>query len=248
MTVASYLVHGPNIPALDAEKFTLLELPPGATCAITGDPIAQGYSLWKIIPDSTSERLDLTRSSGQWIGEIAARAWKNSWNLGSRLIFEDGTHYHPLIARDAARKRERPCWTELVREIWPKRKGQSVLMILATDVKKKVWPQAKIGPLGTNTPIYVHASATSGVVMIDWQKLINTLDFVETVYAAGFTKADILDTLLHSRKAVQAVGLKETLKWEKQLRKYSRSQLLIATLVAQKTPPEPMLDLQMSLL
>ena len=241
MSAPGFLIHGMELPVLDSKKFKLLDAPPGSQCALTGNPITQGYPLWKVVPDSTSERLDLTRSGGQWIGEVAARAWKGSWNLGSRLIFEDGTHYHPLIDHKQATKQGRAAWCNLVHEIWPRRRGQNVLIILVTDVKKRVWPGARTGPLGENTPVYIHAPdlGLSACTQIDWEKMLSCLGLVTEIYTAGFSKAAMRETLLWSTKAKRQVGLRQTLEWDRCLRPWRGTYALtLSTIITQKIDSE----------
>lgn len=241
MSVASHLVQGMNLPTLNPDKFKLTGAPPSAQCALTGSPIEQGYPLWRVVPDSTSERLDLTRSGGQWISETAARAWKGSWNLGSRVIFSDGTHYHPLIDYKQAAKQGRAAWCELAVNVWPERQGQDALVILATDVKKRVWPMARTGPLGKNTPVYIHAPGLglSACVQLDWAQMLEALDLVTEIYTAGFSKRAIMETLLWSTKTKNRLGLFQTLEWERALRPWRGTYALtFSTLITQKTESE----------
>lgn len=249
MTVAQYLVNGVRPTPLDTAKFKLRDLPSGATCFITGKQITHGYHIWDIIPETTNDLLGTLHSGDEWISEIAARAWKASWNLGSRLIFEDSTHYHPLINTRSAAKQGRAGWSSLIRDIWPGRQGQNLLCIVATDFKKRVWFNARIGTLGKNTGVFVHDSpALSAMIYVDWERLISTLDFVETIYTAGFTKSAIRKSLLSSRKAMQKNGLKETMQWEKHLKQMrNTSEFHIAQVVAQKTIKESLTEKQLSM-
>lgn len=249
MTVAHYLVNGTQAPQLDPVKFKLRDLPPGATCFITGAQIARGYHVWDIVPNTTNDLLGTLHSGDEWMSETAARAWKGSWNLGARLIFEDGAHYHPLIARKPAEKKNRACWSSLIRDIWPARRDENLLCIIATDFKKRIWFNARIGTLGQNTGVFVHdPPALSAMVYVNWEQLISTLNFVEMVYSAGFTKSAIRKSLLSSRKAIQKNGLKEMMQWEKQLQQIrNTSEFHIAQVVAQKIISESLTEKQLSM-
>jgi hypothetical protein len=161
---------------------------------------------------------------------------KGSWNLGSRIIFEDGTHYHPLIARDP--KSERPCWSDLVQTLWKERYGQSVLMILATDVKKRVWHRAQVGTLGNTTPVYIYDVADSGLAaiqIINWKALLEILDFIENIYSMGFSKNGIRYSLLREWSRVQLYGVRQVINLDNQLKPLRElTEFEMAVIIAQK--------------
>jgi hypothetical protein len=235
-TVSKFLVRGLGCPPLDTPP---VELPEPGYCAVTGEPLAIGYRAMDIVPAAAGEFLDMLGGNVTgWLSEATAIAFKNTWNLGSRLIFEDGTHYHPLINRSAAQKQDRICWSDLVRSIWPERANQRVLIIVATDCKKRVWHKARIGTFGTRTAVYLHDTElvnASASLWIDWQRLLSVLDFVETVYTAGFSKRGIVGGILSETKAVSAAGLARVIAWEKELRDLrSLDEFKIAIIVAQK--------------
>jgi len=207
------------------------------TCCITGERITSGIAWKRIIPSSTGEYLDLMHGmTFEYMSVPAAIAYKNSWNLGSRLIFEDGTMYHPYIGRESASKSERPYWSELVREIWPSRRGQNCLCIFAGDFKKRVWNHARVGPLGRSTSVYLldpdrHVSQN---LIVDWQKLINTLNFVEMVYSRGFSKKAIAENLCIHFSAI-SVDLIGALELEEELAHLRyEPEFEIAILIAQR--------------
>jgi len=206
-TVADFLVRGMGLELPpELEKHVWREL--DTTCAITGEHITEGIPWDKVIPASTGEYLDLLHGmTFPYISLPAAAAFKGSWNMGSRLIFEDGTHYHPLISADsAATDGERPCWRDLVRQVWPERQGQRCVCIVTDDFKKKVWPRAAIGSLGGNTPVYLldakrHVSRN---LSVNWPMFVSVLDLVEEIYTAGFNKWAITDGLLSDYKNFSA--------------------------------------------
>jgi hypothetical protein len=236
MTVADYLVSGLGIPPLDEPS-----KPVTAVCAVTGLSITNGYPVWDIVPDSAGEFLDLLPNGvNGYVSETAARAIKGTWNLGSRIIFEDGTHYHPLIARD--KTGERPCWSDLARTLWQERRGQSVLMILTTDVKKRVWHKARIGAFGNATPVMVYDVADSGlssVQVIDWVVLLEILDTVENVYSMGFSKNGIRYSLLREWSRVQSFGTRQVVDLDNQLKPLrEKTEFAMAVLISQKKETE----------
>jgi len=207
------------------------------TCCITGSRITEGIAWYRVIPASTGEYLDLMHGmTFEYMSLDAAAAFKGSWNMGSRLIFEDGTAYHPYIASSSADANERTYWSALVREVWPGRAGQQCLCIVAGDFKKKVWPRARVGPLGSDTPVYVldPDRFVSQNLTVNWERLIAMLDLMETIYTAGFSKAAIADGLYLHYAAfgidpVRAIG------WEAELQSVrGRPEFTMAILIAQR--------------
>lgn len=232
MTVAEYLVNGLKIPPLDEPA-----KPINSVCAMTGVQITHGYPIWDIVPHESGEFLDfLPNGVNGYISETAARAIKGTWNLGSRIIFANGDHYHPLIARD--KNGERPCWSDLARQLWMERRGQSVLMILTTDFKKRVWHRSRIGVLGSATPVMIHDVADSGissVQIIDWAVLLETLDVVENIYSMGFSKNGIRHSLLREWNRVQSFGARHVIELDNQLKPLrEKTEFTMAVIIAQK--------------
>lgn len=217
ITVTDFLVAGMNPPELENPPTVL---PEGTRCALEGQAITAGYAVSEIVPDSAGEFLDMLRGGVDgYLSENAARAFRGTWNMGSWMIFEDGTGYHPLISREEALKQGRPCWSDLVRQVWAERRGTGVLCILTTDVKKRVWTKAGVGTLGDATPVYLHdpEQNVSRIVVVDWRAMLEVLDFVEALLAAGFNKPTIQRSLLSDLKTAQSIGLKQAIEWENRL-------------------------------
>lgn len=233
MNVAEMIVKGLEISELD-KKYKLEKV--DTFCGITGEPITQGIKAQKVVSSNTGEFLDLLHGRcTEYLGEMAARAFKGSWNMGSRLIFADGTMYHPLISNKSAEKQGRACWSSLVRDIWPVRKGEECLCIIATDFKKKVWPWAKTGVLGNNTPVLLFDSKTDTLsnFYIDWQALVTILDEVEYLYTAGFSKQTIALNLWSDYST--AIEFQQTIQYEEKLRIWRQlPEFRIAIVIAQK--------------
>ncbi len=232
MTVTEYLVSGLKIPPLDEPP-----KPVTANCAITGLHITHGYPVWDIVPNTAGEYLDLLpNGTNGYVSDSAARAIKGTWNLGSRIIFSDGTHYHPLIARD--KTGERPCWSDLVRQLWITKRGEPVLMILTTDVKKRVWHKARIGVLGSATPVMIYDVSDSGlssVQVIDWAVLLEILDVVENIYSMGFSKNGIRYSLLREWSRVPLLGVRQVVDLDNQLKPLrEKIEFAMAVLISQK--------------
>ena len=244
-TPADFLVRGLGLPALAAEPQVV---PAGTECAITGEPIEVGYPVAEMVTSATAEFLDCFRGGVDgYVSEAAARCFKNAdpkkGNPTARsfLIFEDGTAYLPLINRQAATEQGRPCWSQLVREVWPSRAGQRCLSILTTDTKKRLWIRARIGQLGERTPILVYnsESAQNAVVFVNWCVLEMSLDIVEEVYAAGFVKASIASSLFRQWKMVELNGMEAVSAWERDLGVVrGMDEFPIALLMAQRPDKE----------
>lgn len=241
MTPADFLARGLQLAPLEIQP---QPVPDGTYCSITGQPITAGYPVADMVTDATNEFLDCFRGGvGGWVSDAAARCFKNSdprkGNVTARavMVFEDGTYYNPLIAREQAILQVRPYWSDLVREVWPTRAGQRVLIILTTDMKRRLWIRSRVGTLGNRTPVFYYDSATAGneAILVDWPRLIECLDTVEEVYTRGFPKTAIRECLYTVGKIVQAVGFVEARQMELRLSTWRGTpEFQVATLVAQK--------------
>lgn len=241
ITVASLLVRGLGLTYAGEP---LVKATSGTLCIVCGELVSEGYPADRIISKATTEYLDQFRGNPSgMVCHTCATCYKNNAPRAGMptsracMVFADGTYYHPLISTDSAATQERACWSDLVRDVWPHRAGQEVLVILTTDWKKRLWPGARVGALGINTPVYVHdgAMCTSGVYFVHWPRLIDALDLVEMVYSAGFVKQAIMGNLYTNSNVMQEVGIVQTAEWERMLRDWRGSiEFDIATLVAQK--------------
>ena len=219
-------------------------VPPGTVCAITGQPITEGYTVIDVTTEATTEFLDCFRDSvNGWVSETAARCFKSANPrtgnpcAKSTLCFADGAGWQPLIAQEAAAEQGRGCWSDLVRQVWAERQGQTCLILLTTDTKKRLWPRARVGILGRRTPVLFHDGATnaSAVLLIDWPKLLDCLTEVEGIYTLGFPKEAIRTNLYSATKAMRLAGYAETRHFEQMLRAWRDTpEFTVAALIAQK--------------
>lgn len=236
MSVAKFIVDGLKLE-LNEKLTRYIETDLDTVCAITGERITIGIPWKRVIPSSTAEYLDLMHGmSFPYLSIEASIAFKGSWNMASRLIFEDGAMHHPYIAAKSAAKSERPYWSELVRRVWPEREGQNCLCIFAGDFKKKVWPKASVGPMGANTPVLLFDPDRFVLknLSVDWSKLIEVLDFVEVVYKAGFNKRAIESGLYQNYKALVEHG-PAAIEWESRLANMRDTpEFAVSILIAQK--------------
>jgi len=136
----------------------------------------------------------------------------------------------------------RGCWSQLVRSIWPERKGQQCLVIFTTDTKKRLWIKARVGALGSCVPVLIYdsGSAQDVIKFVNWPRLIECLDVVEEAYSYGFAREIIRRNLFISTKIAQEVGIAKTREMEKMLSAWRRNaEFALAVLISQKhTIPE----------
>ena len=240
-TPAEFLARGLKLePLLQKPE----PIPGGAVCAITGAPISEGYRVADMVTDATNEFLDCFRGGIHgWVSDAAARCFKNSspraGNPTARavMVFEDGEYFNPLISRESAQEQGRPCWSGLVREVWPSRRGLRVLIILTTDMKRRLWIRARVGVLGEQTPVFCYDAATAHneTLWCDWPTLLECLDCLEAVYSLGFSKAALRGGLYANHQVAQRVGLRETATWERALTRWRRKEEFeVAALIAQR--------------
>jgi hypothetical protein len=238
-TAADLLAEGLRLPPLPEPPETL---PPGTVCAITGQPIARGYPVAALVTEATADFLSAFPGGVHGhVAEAAARCFrsadprKGNPCARSQLAFAGGPLYQPLINRAAAGEQGRPCWSDLVRAVWPARRGELVLAILTTNTKKRLWPQARTGALGGRTPLLLYDSATdaAGVRLLDWPALLDCLDLIEAVYSAGFAKAQIRASLYSA--AAGLADLARARAWERALAGWrERPEFDVALLIAQR--------------
>lgn len=243
LTPADLLVQGLKLGPLPTPPTAL---PAGSTCAISGQSITSGYRVPDLVTQATSEFLDCFRCGAAvdgWVSENAGRCFKNAdprrGNPTARsvLAFGDGTCYQPLIAQASAVEQGRACWSRLVRDVWPSQQGQQCLCIVTTDTKKRLWHRARVGALGPRTPVLLYDGklCVNEVRLIDWPTLLGCLDLVEQVYALGFAKEVMRESLWIASKVAQAVGLVATRRLETTFVAWRRRpEFHIALLISQK--------------
>lgn len=237
LSVADMLVYGLNLPR--PETPPIRAAPPGTRCAITGQPIEEGYLIRDITTEATAEFLDCFRGHPEgWISENAGRSFRHIRQTSRCwLIFDDGETHDAMISRESAEAQGRPCWSTLVREVWPSRQGQQTLCILTTNMKRRLWPKARVGQLGYRTPVYLLDADLNldGCYLVNWPRMLDALGLIEEVYNAGYAKMQIQNGLLSSYQMSVEIGLERAVAWEKALAEIRpRIEFLMALLIAQK--------------
>ena len=181
-TVPDVLVAGLDLQPLSTQPRLIPDGP--APSRLDGRWITEGYPLGEMLGTSAADRINATGGDPTgWISDAAARCLKaanprlRSGVSLSMLIVAGERALHPMESRASAVEQGRPCWSDLVRDIWPRLRGETVLIIVTADTKKRIWQDAELGPLGSRTPVlrYDRAAAESRVLRIDWPELIDTL-------------------------------------------------------------------------
>ncbi len=240
VSVADLLAAAYPLPDL---TLTSVDVPPRTRCAISGQPLTRGVPVAGITTSATTEFLDQFRGGLHgYVSEAAARCYKSAdprkGNILARSLaaFAGEPGALPLIARERAVAEGRPCWSDLVRQVWPARRGQTCVLIISTDTKKRLWPRARVGALGSQTPVYYYDAPTAGndTLYLDWPRLLACLDLVEEVYTAGYPKAAIRESLYRAGRMAQD-DLVRVRPWERALAEWrGLPEFTVATLIAQK--------------
>jgi hypothetical protein len=237
---------------LEVELPDPVDLPPGSVCALTGEQIRRGYPRRLLTTTATAEFLDHFR--GRLHGHVsqdAAHCYRSSQPsmgnpVGRAFFVSESRGAFPVIARASAApdcgeqwrhipwgQLPRPCWSDLVREIWPGLRGESVSILLTTDQKKRLWPRLLPGRLGARTPVYCYDTklALERLLWLDWEALLACLDLLERIYTLGAAKIH----LLHGLHGCTSLPLRQRCELEQELARWrSRPEFLPALLIAQK--------------
>ena len=211
-------------------------IPGGAICAMSGESITEGYPMHDVMTAATGSPLDLVHGQTDGFMSVSvAKTFKLMRNVGGLIVFEDGIYYKPLISTKSATS-DRPTWTQLVRSIWPERRGQRAVILLSTDFKKRVWQNLRVSTIGHASMIYVYDTSRNVAAnqVVNWQHLIETLDLVEEIYKAGYSKRAI-ETSLMSDYASFCRDMAYALEKERMLQLIrNKPEFLVSCIIAQK--------------
>lgn len=157
-------------------------------CSMTGQPITEGVAIDDCVSIAFNDYVETFNPGQPYVSVNVAQVFKNDWNLGS--VVASPSHYvKPLVASTNATE-ERPQWATLVRAMahWPK--DEPVVILFATDTKKRFWPSAKLGYIGEKTPVLLadSGSAIMRVIYVSWPKLLACLDLVQSIRSIGFDR------------------------------------------------------------
>lgn len=216
------------------------DVPTGTHCVMSGEPISLGYAVRDVISSNAGAPLDMVYGVGMagYMSPDAATVFRCTSHIGSVLAIEGEPGLRPLISRESAAAGERPCWSDLIRDVWPRYAGRRCVCVIATDFKKRVIHRAQVGVLGDEQPVYVlDANAhLDGNVALRWNVLLEVLSDIEQIYDAGFSKRSISSTLWREFNKAQQVGMDKVAAMERRLDMLRQmSEFLPALIVAQRS-------------
>lgn len=218
------------------------DVPTGTHCVMSGEPISLGYAVRDVISSNAGAPLDMVYGVGMagYMSPDAATVFRCTSHIGSVLAIEGEPGLRPLISRESAAAGERPCWSDLIRDVWPRYAGRRCVCVIATDFKKRVIHRAQVGVLGDEQPVYVLDAEMrmDSNVTVRWASLIETLEYIETVYNAGFSKQGIGSTLWREFETARRVGIERVASMEQRFAALRNTpEFLPALIVAQRQPP-----------
>lgn len=159
-------------------------------CAITGRLIDYGVNKSHHIKPTTSELADLF--NGEYISlEASACMEKSKLLAGNIFASERDGGLKPVVAIASATK-SRPTWRDLVRSLDA---GQRCVAVVTSNTKRRLWYRAPLSTIGNMWQVLFCDGNFERVLTVSLERLLKCLDLVETIMAAGFSKAAIRDGL-----------------------------------------------------
>lgn len=208
-------------------------------CAMIGNEIGEGYRVDSLVTDATSQPHEIFRYPSEYCSPAAARLFKSMRGdaaMISNLHATTDGGSKPLISKDSAIEKNRPCWRDII-EALPV--GILTVSVFTEESKRRFWLNAPLTITGSSWQPYLHWRNISRVLTIDVSVLQKVLATIEPIYSLGFSKDAILNGLFDNFQQVSRLGFAETSKLESSISLYRDSdELLLATFVAQKTLPD----------
>jgi hypothetical protein len=182
--VAALIRRAFNIPPLDKPP---IPCPPDTLCAIQGTPITEGYPVLSHVRPTTGEYLDMFRGGVDgWLSEDAAIVFDR---FSARAGYPGS-----MLIRNGVRV-DVQSWIDALQNLTD---GDEVVIIVATDPKKRVWPRARVGIVGPSTPILLFAGNQLRVINCSIDALIESATYVEELISLGASKRAIATSLVAS--------------------------------------------------
>lgn len=202
-------------------------------CAATGIEITEGKPKGKTIKSLNDVLNVLSYPNSKWISEPVARVFANDWNMGSRIFFENGENWHPLVNPENAASQGRPAWRDIVKEL-ANYEGNLVI-IFNTEFKKKCWPMALPTKIGNKTKVLLNnpKGNISRILTVDWQVVNILLELVHDIRLNGFHPVHQLmaayfnTSLLEYYAGVSKVGIAKTKEYDNLIKPYRNSDELL---------------------
>lgn len=205
------------LPRLDAAE---------TVCALCGQSVSRSVLVSTLVKTSTSDIPDTFR--GERVCGDCAAVFADSRFTGNFLV-ADGAGLRPVVSLSSATP-ERPAWRALVRQLAP---GVETVAVVTSNAKRRLWPRAVVSAYGSRwRPLFVDGR-TDRLLTLERAALLDCLDLVEAVYAFGFPKAVIGDSLYKAGKStLDFAALRQ---YEAALQSWrARDEFILSLFIAQK--------------
>lgn len=176
--------------AFDLPPVTLkpVPVPDGTKCALSGAPITEGYRLLEVVKPTTGEFLDLFHGGvAGYLSDESCRClehWHARGGKPGNVCVVNGIPVSVGIG--AAENRDQ--WPEALARL---RTGDEVLLIVATDPKKRIWPRARVGYAGSATPVLLFNGDYNvlNLILCDLDRLRQIINEIELLLGEGASKS-----------------------------------------------------------
>jgi len=164
--------------------------------AVTGEILTMGYHVHDAMKSSYNDWWMFRGTDQGFIGVDTLRCFEafkpqKKIMIGAKsLAVFGGVGYQPLISDESAKEQCRPWWSQLVRDVWDRHRGEPCVIILTTDTKTRLFnrPHVQSGILSRFTPValYDPSGPIDTTIRVDWPEFLNDLDFVEYLLSEGY--------------------------------------------------------------
>ena len=202
-------------------------------CGITGESIAKGVAIPSTISSATANAHEYFKYSMKYVSPPSARMFK--WVIGGAIgnMYANDTKGEggkPMVSRESATKQGRLCWVDLIRSL---SKDDLTVCIFTHEAKRRLWPFAPVGVVGSHWQIYLNTDDYQGVLVVDHQKVLQCLGFLGVLYEIGFNKRHMRESLFDY--GVKNVSYTEKARLEGEMQKWRKTkEFLLAVFVLQR--------------
>ncbi|NBC16686.1 MAG: hypothetical protein GVY18_05130 [Bacteroidetes bacterium] len=249
MNAITHLLHDAFEPPPVTERYGEPKpLPPGSICAISGEPISEGFRSESLLTRASSAPHEIFPVyTSDYVSVEAARCYKHFRGglTGNLLAVErpDGSveGHRPMVSLDSANSQGRSNWQRILYGLDPHatlEEGGRCLAIFTEEFQRRLWLDARLSTVGPYWQPYLYSGSLQRTLTVDLIELQHILALCEYVYSLGFTKDHLLHGLLNSRSmaAVREHGFPRIRQLDAILDDYRESdELLLAVFVAQRT-------------
>lgn len=202
-----------------------------AHCSLCGVHIAECVPLAVLLKATASDIADTFRySDSDVVCPWCAACYAAPRLLTGSLFATPDYAVKPTVSDQP----DRPRWCDLLAILDA---GTECTAIITSNTKRRLWPAAVVSRFGANwRPLFVHET-TERLLTVDVCALRECLALVTEIYSAGYTKAAIASTLLHTLSA--STDRASLLNYERQLRRWRNTdEFLVSLYMAQKRQEE----------